>query len=397
MADLNRVLGWFDAGTLLRPDPLRPSTYSLSHALAAVGGAAVDLDEPARRIAGAIGERDHVILVLADGLGMNLVESLPESSFMRRHLAFEMRSVFPSSTAPALTSLASGQWPAEHGLLGWFVYLPELDLHTISLPFRQRFSGRPLADLDVSGADLFAWPALLSGYEREARLLMPRNIAHSIYTGAIAGGVTVDSYKSLDQAVMRLLTRLDGQRDSKTYTYFYYPHIDTAAHAYGPSAPEVRQAVDLLDAALARLHEGLDGRARIVLSSDHGGIDVAASQKWLLDPDEHLATLLKTPPTCEPRAPIFHVLPGAEEEFADAFRVQYGKHFALLTADEVIQLGLLGPVPPSETCRSRLGDFMALSEGRDVLIYGADTGMTQMIGFHGGLLPDEVRIPLIVA
>ncbi|MGE3984701.1 MAG: alkaline phosphatase family protein, partial [Dehalococcoidia bacterium] len=219
----------------------------------------------------------------------------------------------------------------------------------------------------------------------------------SVYTSAIAGGVTVDGYKSLDQAVMRLLTRLDGQREPRTYTYFYYPHVDTAAHAYGPSAPEVRDAVEVLDAALARLHEGLDGRARIILSSDHGGIDVDGAQKRVLASDEHLATLLRTPPTCEPRAPVFHVLPGAETEFADAFRARFGEHFALLTADEVIELGLLGPVPPSETCRSRLGAFMALSEGRDVLIYDTDTGMTQMIGFHGGLLPDEVRIPLVVA
>ncbi|MGE0687760.1 MAG: hypothetical protein AB7P33_13530, partial [Dehalococcoidia bacterium] len=67
MADLDRVLSWFDAGTLLRPDPLRPSTYSLSYALAAAGGAKVDLDESASRIADVIGEPDHVILVLADG------------------------------------------------------------------------------------------------------------------------------------------------------------------------------------------------------------------------------------------------------------------------------------------------------------------------------------------
>jgi hypothetical protein len=41
-------------------------------------------------------------------------------------------------------------------LLGWFAYLPELDIHAISLPFRQRFSGRPLTELGIRGSDIFA-------------------------------------------------------------------------------------------------------------------------------------------------------------------------------------------------------------------------------------------------
>jgi hypothetical protein len=196
---------------------------------------------------------------------------------------------------------------------------------------------------------------------------------------------------------MRLLTRLDGRHDPKSYTYFYYPGIDSAAHAFGPSSAAVREEVEILDAALERLSGALDGSARVVVSSDHGGIDVDPAQKRLLDPAEHLATLLRTPPSCEPRAPVFHVVPGAEAEFAESFRARFGDHFALLTTQEVQDLGLLGPRAASAVGRARLGDFMALSAGHDVLIYAADQGMTQMIGFHGGLTPDEIRIPLVVA
>jgi hypothetical protein len=121
------------------------------------------------------------------------------------------------------------------------------------------------------------------------------------------------------------------------------------------------------------------------------------AEKRLLDPQEHLSVLLKTPPSGEPRAPTFHVVPGAQDEFAELFRERFGEQFALLSAAEVFDLGLLGPPPFSEAGRSRLGDFMALSAGYDALVYATDVGMTQMIGFHGGLSPEEVRIPLIVA
>ena len=396
MADLDRVLGWFEAGTLLRPDPLRPSTISLSHALASVGGVDIHLDTQAHRVREAIGEAQHIVLFLADGLGMNLIEELSDDAFLCRNLAFEMRSVFPSSTAPALTSLASGLWPAEHGLLGWFVYLPEQGVQAVALPFRERFTSISLEELGISGQDVFPWLSLMPGFKREARLMMPRNIADSLYTRSISGRTPADTYGALNAGVDALIARLSAS-NAATYTYFYYPQIDTTAHSRGPSAAAVHSQVRSLDAALQRLKDGLGDAARIVVSADHGGIDMNAGRKLLLHPDEALAGMLRTPPSGEPRAPIFHVHAGVEAQFASAFRERFGRQFALLSSAQVVELGLLGPGEPSAVARARLGNFMALSAGREALVYATDQGMLEMKGFHGGLDPDEVRIPLVVA
>jgi hypothetical protein len=396
MADLDRVLGWFEAGTLLRPDPLRPSTISLAHALASVGGADIPLDAPAQRVRDAIGEAQHVILFLADGLGMSLIDELSDEAFLCRNLAFEMRSVFPSSTAPALTSLASGLWPAEHGLLGWFVYLPEQGVQAVALPFRERFTSMSLEELGITGPDLFPWLSLMPRFKREARLLMPRNIADSLYTRSISGETPADTYGALNAGVEALIARLTAT-EGPTYTYFYYPQIDTTAHSRGPTSAAVHAQVQALDVALQRLKDGLGDTARIVVSADHGGIDVDAERKLLLYPDEPIAGMLRTPPSGEPRAPIFHVHAGAEAEFAANFQQRFGRQFALLSTEQVVELGLLGPVELSAVARARLGNFIALSSGREVLVYATDQGMLEMKGFHGGLDPDEVRIPLIVA
>lgn len=394
--DVDRVLSWFEAGTLVRPDPLRPTTVSLARALAAIGGAPVDLDEPSLRISRAIGQPEHVIFVLVDGLGLELVEALPETSFLRGHLAMEMQAVFPSSTAPALTSLATGDWPSQHGLLGWFVYLPGRNLHTISLPFRERFSARPLETLGVSGSELFNWQALLPSYRAQTQMLMPTAIVDSAYTASLSEGAARDSYDTLDAAVDLLIRRFSQSRPA-SYTYFYYAKVDSTAHDHGPTSPRTRAAVEVLDSALARLFEGLEGRAHIVVSSDHGGIDIDAAHKLILDQDDRPAAMLKTPPSGEPRAPLFHVRAGEQADFAEAFRAQFGEQFALLSADEVFELELLGPGKPSSTTRSRLGDFLAISAGGEALVYARDKGYQSMIGFHGGLDPREMRIPLIVA
>lgn len=394
--DVDRVLAWFADGALLRPDPSRPTTVSLGRALAALGGAGIELDEPARTVRDVIDEARHIILVLADGLGMELVDSLPETSFLRSHLVMEMDAVFPSSTAPALTSLATGVWPGQHGLPGWFVYLPDLDLQVVSLPFRDRFSTRSAESAGLEPARLFDWQPLLPAYDRKTWMLMPGAISRSAYTRSISGGARIEGFNTLDDAVSQLVRRFAGEPEP-SYTYFYYSKVDSTAHDHGPLAAATHAAALRLDEALALLHSHLKGAARIVVSSDHGGIEVDAARKIVIRPEDRAMAMLRTPPSGEPRAPIFHVRPGGGHDFADAFRAGFGQHFALLSLDEVAELGLLGPGGLSAAARARFGDYLALSAGGEALIYGPDKGYLEMAGFHGGLDPREMRIPLIVA
>lgn len=373
-----------------------PGTVSLAQALATIGGVDLTLDAPAGAIRDAIGEAHHLVVVLADGLGVNLLEGLPEESFLRRHLVMELRSVFPSSTAPALTSLATGLWPGQHGLLGWFIYLADAGVQAVSLPFRERFTGRGLGEIGLTGATVFGWTPLLTSYQRQVRLLMPERIAGSVYTRSTAGRASPSGYRDLGRAFEDLALSLQMARGA-TYSYVYTAAIDSAVHSHGCDAPATRREVAALEAALQRLRERTTPDVKIVVSADHGAIDVSAVDKFVMEPDDACDRLLQAAPSVEPRAPVFHTRPGQTAAFAEVFREAYGDHFALLTADEVVNLGLLGPFAPSEAARQRLGDFMAVPAGREVLVYRADQGMSEMTGFHGGMDPHEVRIPLIVA
>lgn len=396
MNDVARVLSWFADGRLLRPRPDQVTSVHLARALAGLCGVELESEEGSGRVAAAVGEAEHYVFVLADGLGMNLVEGRAESSFLRRRLAMEMRSVFPSSTAPALTSLATGAWPAEHGLAGWFVHLPERGINAIGLPFVERASGRPLEELGLGEGDVFRQAALLSGYRRDVLSLMPTRITDSVYTRYVCAGTPVTGYESLSGAVDAVIERVRDAR-SATFTYVYYPRVDSAQHAHGPSAPQTRREVDLLDAELSRLADALDGGARVVVSADHGLFDINAAAKLFVEAEDELMALLLGPPSGEPRVPLLHVRPSREGEAASLFRRRFGDHFALLTTNEVDDLRLLGPSPLSAEARSRLGDFLALSAAGEVLVFRPEKQIAAMKGFHGGLMADEVRIPLIVA
>ena len=82
------------------------------------------------------------------------------------------------------------------------------------------------------------------------------------------------------------------------------------------------------------------------------------------------------------------------------FRDRFGDRFFLLTTAEAEEMRLFGPGTLSDEVRLRLGTFVALSSGADVILYDWPSRSEDdqpFVGYHSGLTPAEMRIPLIVA
>ena len=112
-----------------------------------------------------------------------------------------------------------------------------------------------------------------------------------------------------------------------------------------------------------------------------------------IEDGDPLLDALRLPPSGEPRVPFFYPRIGGEVAFAAAFRERFGATHALLTINEVDELRLLGPDAFAPETRRRMGEFMAISATPDAIQHKPDD---PMLGYHGGLLSDEMRIPLIV-
>ncbi len=393
MSDVARLLAWFDSGALVRPDANAPNTVALSRAIGAICGVTgIQLSLPEQLVAGAIGPAEHLVFVMADGLGMNLIERLPEDSFFRTHLAMEMQAVFPSSTAPAVTSLATGCWPAEHAAPGWFTFLPDHGVIATILPFIERFSKRPLTEMGVDVHRALPVPSWLPRFTHDPLCHMPAAIAASVYSNYFSGGRPQAGYKHVVDAVAAIATRIENAR-TPTYTYFYVPFIDTAEHEHGPDAKAVRRTLAMVERNIEALATRLGGKARIVVSADHGLVHVERRDQHEIEDGDPLMDLLRLPPSGEPRVPFFYVNEGGAEAFAAAFRARFGATHTLLTIDEVDELRLLGPHSLEPETRRRMGDFMAISATPDAIQHKPDD---PMLGYHGGLLNDEMRIPLII-
>jgi hypothetical protein len=392
VTDVDRLLAWFDAGDLLRPDYDAPNLLTLSRAIARLCGAdGVEATDTVRYLEDAIGRADHYVLVLVDGMGMHLVERLQAADPLRAALAMELRTVFPSSTAPALTTLATALPPAQHAVPGWWTYLPHAGVTATILPFVERFGERHLG-IDPRAA--FPATPVTERYRRACLWVSPKLITGSVYSRYSSGGAPGFGYRSMTVAIDAIARHIAAAA-GPTYTYFYIPFVDTAQHDHGPDAAIVTRMFSHVRRRLALLVETLRGRARIIITADHGQIGVG--ERHIFDRNDPLIAMLEHPPSCEPRSSAFHVRDADHQRFRTAFADRFGERFALLTIDEVSALRLLGPVPLSAETRRRLGDYMAIPRGRDVILYEPAPTLRAMRGFHGGLTRDEVRVPLILA
>lgn len=384
---------------LLLPDPDETGFVDLVRALGSLGGVAdLVLGANAWGLADQIGAHGHIVFVLVDALGVFSVAGLPEGSFLRSHLVRRIRSVFPSTTACAMVSLATGEWPAQHGTSGWWEYLSEYGLSVTTLPFVERFTGLPLSDYGVSPSNLWPCPSLLERTERDVLMVKAQRVEESVFSRYVRGRHRSAGYESVSHAIDLVIEHIRGA-SVPTYTTVYFSAFDHACHVYGVNSEESRSLLLGIDAELSRLAESLDGSARIVVTGDHGQVDVPASGRLAIVDGDPLLDLLLAPPAGCSRVSEYHVRPGMEGEFVAAFEERFGDSMMLFSREEAECLRFFGPPPLSDLARGRFGDFVSVAKTLVSLRYYPpnENPSEGNIGHHSGMTADEMLIPVIVA
>lgn len=396
-SDLTALALELQSGRFVRPDWSKPNPVALARAISDFGGYSRWDDDPlVSEIGQRIGDPDHTVVVIADGFGMNFVRNLPSNSFSQTHLAWEQPSVFPSSTGPNMTTLYSGEYPAAHGFVGWWVYLPQIGEPATVYEWVKKVDRTSLTTLGLDPKDVFLCEPYAGKVNVDCTLLMPSALKNSIPTlHSESGGAPVEGYNDLSKAFEVAVQRV-RTASTKTLTLIYWNQIDHLAHGLGVSADETTDSVRELDAALDELASELRGKARIVVTADHGHLDIP--QYVHLDPAHPLTKLTKCGYSGDDRVSYFHVGDGQQQRFADEFRSEFSEHFLLLSTDELIESRLLGPEPPTPAVRERLGDFTSISRrGAGFTWRAPDNRADAHRSTHGGLSMDEMMVPVLLA
>src|SRR5438132_420255 len=163
----------------MRPDYAGGSLVNLVASVVASRGGK-PLHEPLRNFAVAAQAR-NVVLLIIDGLGDNYLMRHGAGSELARRRRSSLTSVFPSTTASAITTSYTGRTPLEHGLTGWFTYFGEAGCVSAALPFRSRGDMASLTTRGVSADQIFTVPSLFGAVPVRSIVVTYRELIDSHY------------------------------------------------------------------------------------------------------------------------------------------------------------------------------------------------------------------------
>ncbi|MFE7844918.1 alkaline phosphatase family protein [Microbacterium sp. NPDC057407] len=326
------------------------------------------------------------IVLVIDGLGAhNLSARAGHARFLakagtKRDVA---RTVFPSTTASALTSLLTGTAPGEHGIVGYRARIPGTD------EVLNQLRGWDTDDLPLSWQR--ATP-LASASGRPFFSVSKREYENTGFTLATQAGA---EFHGVDDLEERFLTAA-GLAASTTgsLVYLYAPELDGAGHRHGWQSDEWIATLEKLDAAARAFDAALPRGVAAVVTADHGMVDVPRHRQVLLGEGEPLLDGVRLIGG-EPRMLHLYAEPGAERTVLSRWRSAESSRSWVISRDEAIASGLFGPTSPEVA--ARLGDVLVAARG-GIAYYDdrvSDKAPQKMIGQHGSLTAEERTVPLL--
>ena len=333
----------------------------------------------------AIGPCQQVVLLLIDGLGSHLLQRhaslAPAMSAMS---STPIDAAFPTTTPVGLGSFGTGLLPGAHGLVGASFWLPEID--AVLSPLHWGADPIPVAvQPEPTVFELVARSGI------RVCTVSPAAYAESGLTRALLRG---SEYRPAEDAGHRIaeVASILGS-GGPSFTYVYWLELDRLGHEFGVDSDQWRSALARADALVAGLLAALVPGSVLIVTADHGMVDCPEPARIQLEEDRRLMSGVEVV-AGEPRARHVYVRRGAATDVLATWRDVLGDRVQVLSREEVVDSGLMGQVDP--TLAPRIGDLLAVSTGTTMLASHTDTTVSRLLGQHGALTDDEVRIPGLV-
>ncbi len=374
---------WLPPGSLADVLPAAAAALGVQVRSGADGGPPGGLALPDARV---------VVVLLVDGLGELLLrERGGHAPFLRSLRSAPGSSVlasgFPSTTATSMGMLGTGLLPGAHGLVGLEVLDPARDVLFNELlwdplvdPRRWQPSQTVFEKVAAAGLDVVRiGPGFFDG---------------SGLTEAVQRGGTFVAAQSLEQRVKAALAAVERARSGLVYVY--WGDLDKTGHEHGCSSWRWIEELERVDAFTRMLAEGLPRDALLMVTADHGMVDVPFENRLDLAHEPDLAAGVRHVGG-EPRSLQLYCRPGARDDVVAAWRERLGAEMTVLTRAEAVAGGWFGPV--SEHVLPRIGDVVT-SATAPLAVVDSRTARPQILAlaaFHGARTPAETLIPLLVS
>ncbi|HET7415241.1 MAG TPA: nucleotide pyrophosphatase/phosphodiesterase family protein [Arthrobacter sp.] len=336
---------------------------------------------------------DRICVVLVDGLGSQLLKRRGgHAPFLRQAMdsAPVLSSAFPSTTATSLASLGTGQFPGAHGMVGYDVLDPDQDKVVNMLGGWDRH------------VDPLQWQPHRTVFEQVetevpvATVSLPKFAESAMTRAALRGGSFIPATTTHAKTAAAAEAMADNRR---MLMYLYFNELDRAGHRYGWGSAEWEHELEELDGAMRRLSAQLPSGTRLLLTADHGMVDVPEAHRYdysavpsLVQGVRHTAG--------EPRMVHLYLEPDATERNRDqlisAWQSAHGHEAWIMSRHEAIAAGYFGGTV-SEKVLPRIGDVL-IAAREPVAFYDTRRvrpAAMEVVGQHGSLTRAERNVPML--
>lgn len=335
-----------------------------------------------------VGRVRRLAVLLVDGLGHRLLPRAAATAPLFADVvagavgaAQQLRCTLPSTTPTSLVSLATGASPGEHGVLGFTVNVPGTDRVLTHIFWRD-------------DPDPRSWQPVPTVYERAgiaSAVVLPAEFGGSGLTDASYRGARFVGLADADDLADAMLATL---RAGPKLVFGYTARVDTAAHVHGIASPQWADAARATGELVERLVAGLPDDAALLVTADHGGIDVGSSSRLDIAADTRLSAGVRVV-AGEPRFRHLHVVPGAADDVQAAWTDVLRDTATVHLRDQAVSAGLFGTVAPRHL--PRIGDVVVVCANDTVVLASGHEPpeVADLVGFHGAASDAETAIPLL--
>ena len=337
----------------------------------------------------ALGGARRVAVLLVDGLGADLVAAHPREAPVLHALgtpAGVLSAPCPTTTPVSLTTLGTGLPPGSHGVLGFVTEVPGEDRTLNHVQWRD-------------DPDPLQWQAQPTVFEQAT--------AHGVSCTAVGpasfrrSGLTRAAYRGADYADAYSPGDLVASMHSalragdRSLVYGYTAELDLTGHVRGVDSPSWRAQLGIVDRLVEQLAAGLPEDAVLLVTADHGMVDVPDTTRLDVDEEPGLLDGVRLL-AGEPRIRYVHAEAGAVDDVLATWRAVLGPRAWVVGRDEAIASGVFGDVDPA--LAPRIGDVVALARGTWAFTAGVQEAYGSMLAaYHGSLTATELAIPLLAA
>ena len=329
----------------------------------------------------------RVCVVLVDGLGYHmLTERSGHAPFLRGSLAAArvLTVGYPSTTTASMGLFGTGRAAGRTGLAGYTVRNPA----TGGLANLVSWEGAGPPE---------QWQREPSVFEQigatgvPVTSVGPAKFAGSGLTRAALRGAT---YLSAERLADRVDTAL-FELSAPGLVYLYWGEVDKVGHQHGWQSREWADALNETDRELGRLARSLPRGTVLIITADHGMVDV--DHRRLVDVAGVPALAADVALVAgEPRAVHVHATPDRTAAVLTRGRATRGDAAVVASRDEAVEAGWFGPV--ADHVRPLIGDGVVAATGRAGVVDSRTQTphSLQLRGMHGSFTPGEMLVPLVV-